>query len=1126
MASVPPFDPIADPSATVVAGQARFTVLTPRLIRLEWSPQADFEDRASLAIVQRRLPVPDFDVRRRLGRVELRTHALTLRYIEDAGKFDAENLAIEFGGPDPTVWTPGAGDDRNLGGTWRTLDGYSGASPLERGLLSRNGWKLLDDSTRLLLSGSNDSPPDWAAVRRDPDAIDWYFFAYGDDFPQALLDFTKIAGPIPLPPRYVFGAWWSRYWPYRDQDLVALVGEFRQHDVPLDVLVVDMDWHLDGWTGYTWNPRYFPMPERFLAWATEEGLKIPLNLHPHDGVGRHEAAFETMCDAMDLDPETTTRVPFDPADPRYMDAYFTVLHHPLERQGVDFWWIDWQQGESTQIPGLDPLFWLNHLHWRDWQKRPGVKPSRPLIFSRWGGIGNHRYPIGFSGDTFSDWDSLAWQPHFTATAGNVGYAYWSHDLGGHQPGPAEPELQTRWLQWGALSPVFRVHATRHPDAERRIWALPPEHFAVSRKAWLLRYQLTPYLYTMSRKTFDTALPLCRPMYLHWPKLDPAYGVRGQVDFDPSSANAYAPARRLDPRVQPGFSEQYMLGDDLLVAPITRPMHAASRTASARVWLPPGRWRNWFTGELLEGPRNVHIACPLDEYPLFARDGVAIPLAPPMKSTGEKPLDPLILRVFPSSGDATHQLRLYEDDGLTDAYRDDRCAWTPIRTTSSADGCRIDIAAIEGDFDGRLAQRSYQFELRDVARPSRVTLDGRELAPSDTRDAGSWQYDAGCATATIRIGPILTDRPCSVQVDLPGDAGIAQRLAHGLRGELTVLAEIAATSASESAPASSGLAARLLSAWTAPSEASGTTMPAPIDVARELAALDPTDPARLKALARLLNVYADLRVLVTSEAPESLAVRFECGVGRPPVGAAARVEAILSNGPGSPPAGPIETDPLTDDGTILLSQRLMEIPSLPQTFTLSASVRIALDTATIELPVQRVVFPSINGWWIAGPFPREDAGRLNPEFTTLQSVDPGQTWEGFDAAWKRVVRDPRRGGSPTAEFVVDLREELGKNCESCVAYAFTRLVAPRAMTVQLAIGSDDGCVVWINGQEFHRNLVQRPYSSRQDVISVPLREGANTLLVRIEQISQRWAFGVHVEAPGGAPVPEIAVSIDD
>ena len=253
--------------------------------------------------------------------------------------------------------------------------------------------------------------------------------------------------------------------------------EFREREFPLSVCIVDMDWHTTqtgnrsvGWTGYTWNRDLFPDPAGFIAWLHEQGLRTALNLHPADGVHPHEEAYAEMAAAVGIDPATGEPVEFDSVDPRFVEAYFKFLHHPQEAIGVDFWWLDWQQGKQSKLQGLDPLWWLNHLHFYD-LGRDGVK--RPFIFSRWGGLGNHRYPIGFSGDTVVSWASLANQPYFTATAANVGYGWWSHDIGGHMWGVEDAELYLRWVQYGVFSPILRLHSTNNPYQDRRPWGWGP-----------------------------------------------------------------------------------------------------------------------------------------------------------------------------------------------------------------------------------------------------------------------------------------------------------------------------------------------------------------------------------------------------------------------------------------------------------------------------------------------------------------------------------------------------------------------------------------------------------------------------------------------------------------------------
>ena len=233
-----------------------------------------------------------------------------------------------------------------------------------------------------------------------------------------------------------------------------------------------------------------------------------------------------MARAMGIDPATQKYVPFDITNKKFATNYLNLLHHPLEKQGIDFWWLDWQQEANTQTPGVNPTWWLNYVHFTD-QAREG---KRPLLFHRWGGLGNHRYQIGFSGDTISVWESLAFQPWFTATAANVGYAYWSHDIGGHMPGVVDPELYTRWLQFGAFSPILRTHTTKNPDSERRIWAYPEPYSDIMRGIYHLRYALLPYIYTEARRTYDTGVAFLHPLYYDWPEADEAYSQQERICF--------------------------------------------------------------------------------------------------------------------------------------------------------------------------------------------------------------------------------------------------------------------------------------------------------------------------------------------------------------------------------------------------------------------------------------------------------------------------------------------------------------------------------------------------------------------------------------------------------------------
>ncbi len=782
------YNPVADPKAIVTAGDARFTVLTPQLIRMEWAADGKFEDHASLVFLNRRLPVPNFTVEQPAQQLVIKTSALEIHYKPTGGsngKFTADNLAVTFtlNGKQVT-WHPGTPDTGNLMGTTRTLDGALGdktKEPIEPGLISRDGWTLVDDSTRPLFDSADfsfvngeNSPWPWVMQRPAGERQDWYFFGYGHDYKQALGDYILIAGRIPLPPRFAFGAWWSRYWAYTDQELDDLVRGFRQNDVPLDVFVIDMDWHLTfgpsgagkhaldqsghtmGWSGYSWNRLLFPAPEQFLAHLHEDGLKVTLNMHPASGVQPWEDAYPAMARAMGIDPATKQYVPFDITNKKFATNYLNLLHHPLEKQGIDFWWLDWQQEDETNTPGINPTWWLNYVHFSD-QVREG---KRPLLFHRWGGLGNHRYQIGFSGDSISVWESLAFQPWFTATAANVGYAYWSHDIGGHMPGVVEPELYTRWLQFGAFSPILRTHTTKNPDAERRIWAYPEPYSDIMRGVYHLRYALLPYIYTEARRTYDTGVAFLHPLYYDWPEAPEAYTNKNE----------------------------YVFGADMIVCPVVAPGDKITGFASESVWLPPGDWIEWQTSTHFHGPTTVHRSFSISQIPVYVRAGAIIPEAPPMQYSNQKPLDPLILNIFPLADRQSSTYTLYEDAGDSTAYQHDADAQTEIRAVEDREVLLVDIAAAKGTYQGMPAARAYEIRLPADWPPALVMVNGRTLNRTAEKGAPGWRFEGNTLTTVISTPSMSVNQPVTVRVARSAELFSRRQELDGFAGAITRLRE--------------------------------------------------------------------------------------------------------------------------------------------------------------------------------------------------------------------------------------------------------------------------------------------------------------------------------------------------
>ncbi len=725
--------PIANPDAILTIGKARFTVLTPRLIRIEYSPIATFEDRPSQAIWYREQDVPSFTADMTDGTLTLDTGSLLLRYDSTVGQFAHDSLTIYVKSTD-TLWHFGDPNPLNLKGTARTLDNADGAVALEEGLMSRAGWAVLDDSRALVFN-----PQSWLEPRNAPQGtLDLYFFGHGRAYQEALNDYMKIAGPVPMIPRYILGNWWSRYWEYSQAELTNLMLEFKQHEIPLSVCIVDMDWHItktgnqsSGWTGYTWNRDLFPDPRGFINTLHNLGLKTALNLHPADGVWPHEEQYARMAKRLGIDPQTEQPIAFDITSPEFMVAYFEELHHPHERDGVDFWWIDWQQGTTSRLEGLDPLWFLNHLHFLD-LGRDGTK--RPFIFSRWGGYGNHRYPIGFSGDSWVTWDSLAFQPYFTATASNVGFGWWSHDIGGHGAGQEEPELYARWVQYGVFSPILRIHASKNPFHDRRPWQHPNEIYTIIKDAMQLRHRLIPYLYTLAwQATTKNVLPI-RPMYYDYPEHDQAY---------------HCP-------------QQYMCGPDVIAAPYTEPLSIDTGMSRQVVWLPEGDWYNAFDGTYYRGGGWYAVYGRLEDIPVFARAGAIVPLG---ARNGWGGIDnPQALDVLVFCG-AEGQFTLYEDDGLSQDYLKGKFCTTSFSQNYDGQSIRITIDAAQGETSLIPQTRIYRLLVRGVREEVRVEC----IHPHTVR------YDSCSETLTITLEKLLVTQALTVTItSADGESVLSRR----------------------------------------------------------------------------------------------------------------------------------------------------------------------------------------------------------------------------------------------------------------------------------------------------------------------------------------------------------------
>ncbi|MBQ8374034.1 MAG: alpha-xylosidase [Clostridia bacterium] len=697
----------------------RVTVLQDRLFRVEQSENKCFRDEATQSVWFRNMENQAFTVEIRGDELLIKTERCSLILREERTECE-----IEF-----TDGKRVKADNReNLLGTYRTLDLCNGGRFYENwednakehpytpvdlcmGVCAKNGVAVLDDSLSLTLGADGEIKPERA------DGTDEYVFAYGNDYRDAVKALYLITGKTPIVPRFALGNWWSRYHAYTQDEYMTLVQRFEDREIPLTVATVDMDWHWttrtleeakqitalgrntpyyggkSGWTGYSWDTNLFPDHKAFLHDLQKKNLKITLNLHPADGVRWWEDQYEDMANAMGRDAASLEKIPFDMTNTDFINAYFSVLHKPMEKEGVNFWWMDWQQGTTSAMDGLDPLWMLNHYHYLDNAK----ENATPLLLSRYSGIGSHRYPLGFSGDTFVSFDTLAYLPYFTATASNVGYTWWSHDIGGHLRGEKNDELYVRFVQLGVFSPINRLHCSDEQTATKEPWFYQNGAGKIAEEFLRLRHQLIPYLYTASVKTHEEGRALIEPLYYEW-----------------KQPKAYE------------YGQEYLFGDQLLVVPVTV-KRSENGYARSKAWLPEGVWTDIFTNDqytVKKGGEERELWRTLDSIPVLIRAGGILPLS---ADRGNSVRNPQRLDILVWNG--TGEFALREDgreEGNTAEYRTQF-----INEYAEENGCATQTLKIFGSGNTSVLPKGRKLRVlfKDVSPTVKVsvTKNGVEIS---------------------------------------------------------------------------------------------------------------------------------------------------------------------------------------------------------------------------------------------------------------------------------------------------------------------------------------------------------------------------------------------------------------
>jgi len=817
------YDSVADSSAMVVVGNARFTVLTTSLIRMEYSDSGKFEDRPTLAFVNRKVDVPKFQ--KSVVGTQANITTSTIKLIYGGGKFTGSSLKVTpvsdsaFKG-----WQFGMTSDKdpgNLRGTFRTLDGNANTTlncgrnkqpHCEWGLISRNGWSLVNETGVPCLDDDDWWVDEMGKMLRNVDTIDLYLFTHGHEYKQALADYISVGGKIPLFPRHNSGIWYTRWYDLNNIDIQKIVDDYETRSIPLDIMILDMNWHKkNDWSGFSWDRNLFPYPADSMDYLHQKGLKVGANLHDATGIGKWEDKYNEVCAAMGIDPlhpPGPKGVPFTLTNKTYVYALEDIVLKAIEDDGMDFWWIDWQQGESGGHTGQDgprqkmnPTIWTDKMRVTDSIRRCKLgivcTNKRGVVNARWGGLGNHRYQHGFSGDVkHLTWSNLAYQAYFSATASNVGWGFWSHDIEG--PGK-DHEMYTRWVQLGSFSGIMRSHdrgmsaggcmgwptdPTGCPTVE--VWNVPRYFFEANRDALRARASLLPYIYTQTRMAHENGVGLTYPLYYDYSEEDDAY------PDDMESNLGLTPSTR-----------QYMFGDAMMITPVTAAGNCSTLLSTKAIilgqpcglttmdiWVPPGKWYEKDSGILRTGPVTITKGFTLFEIPTYIKAGSVIATVPlAIGSTignAGRQYTSLEFTIYP--GGNAGVTRVYEDDGETYDYINKAAyAWTTAKYSrdSASNGIvTFSVSTTNVNSSSYIIlpiERQVTLRLVSSMPPTLVTFNGKKLTYSrwgGNSEGNSWSYDGQSLTTVIRVASVKTKDDLAIVVHAPS---VDDSLLSGLKG---------------------------------------------------------------------------------------------------------------------------------------------------------------------------------------------------------------------------------------------------------------------------------------------------------------------------------------------------------
>jgi alpha-glucosidase len=568
------------------------------------------------------------------------------------------------------------------------------AIPFFLSLREEVGYGLFLNSTFWSQCDLGATQPDLLQLETCAPELDYYII-YGSEPARILETYTQLTGRISLPPKWALGYQQCR-WSYASETVVReLMREFRDRALPCDTIYLDID-YMRGYRVFTWSPKRFANPQQLIADLKAAGFNTVTIVDP--GV-----KYELEADYAVFDEGLKQDYFVRKASGELFHGYVwpdKAVFPDFLRQDVRDWWGNWHKtltdlgvagiwndmnepslkdrpfsdnGEHIPFPDDAPQgpteartthAEVHNLYGIMMARSAAeallkLRPQeRSFVLTRSGYAGIQRYSAVWTGDNRSSWEHLEMSLPMLCNLGLSGVPFVGVDIGGFF-GNATPELFARWMQAGVFYPLMRAHSALG-TARHEPWIFGDRIEQICREFLELRYRLLPYLYTLFHEAATTGAPILRPLMYHF--------------FSDKQTHQ--------------LHDQVLLGPSLMAAPVYRP-----GVCCRAVYLPEGIWYNWWTGEPLEGGQYILADAPLERMPMFARSGAIIPLQPPMQYIGERPIDPLTLRIYPGTAEWT----LYEDDGCTFEYQQGAYCTTTYQVSLEGEQTLVKIGARQGSW---------------------------------------------------------------------------------------------------------------------------------------------------------------------------------------------------------------------------------------------------------------------------------------------------------------------------------------------------------------------------------------------------------------------------------------------